>query len=285
MGNVTLGGFCSSKEQCTGSLHADVCKNKRCICKSGYISYNLTCYRGNLKINETCERNEQCTAASNSECQNGTCMCRDGHIPVNETDCKQVERNKNTEKKTVHQVQANGFGATTGGVFGGFFLGVLFSVLVAYLISKRYMANMKKRDENNVKFDRHSANLAPTTEDNRSQTAKNTEQNLQRKVVNVPPYAPSMESPTYSNVLKAKTSQMKKDDVYSHLHEKENQETENVYNHASGSSGKTMEDDYSHLNAGRGNDRVVLPEDDEYAHTEAVNNDNYFILENQSDIN
>ncbi|XP_062596057.1 uncharacterized protein LOC134257456 [Saccostrea cucullata] len=143
---------------------------------------------------------------------------------------------------------------------------------------------MQKRDEISIKFDRRSTHIAPISENNQSQSANITEQNYQRKVVNVPPYSPSMESPTYSNVKEAKTAQMEKDDVYNHLHEKEDEETENVYNHASCSSGQTTEDDYSHLNAGRSNEGVVLPEDDVYAQTEEANNDNYFILESQSEI-
>ncbi|XP_062584954.1 uncharacterized protein LOC134246581 [Saccostrea cucullata] len=212
-------------------------------------------------------------------------MCRDGHVTVNETYCKPVEINgKEPAKMFLNQEQANGIGATIGAVFGGFFLGVVLSALITYLISRRYMANIQKRDETSIKFDGHSTHIAPISESNRTQSAKTTEQTYQRKIVNVPPYSPSMESPMYSNVKEAKTSQMKEEDVYNHLHEKEHEEPENVYNHASCSSGLTTEADYGHLNAGRSNEGVVLPEDDVYAHTEAANHDNYFVLENQSQI-
>ncbi|XP_062568861.1 tenascin-like, partial [Saccostrea cucullata] len=256
-----------------------------CVCKLEYLGFGAICLEGNLKINQSCERNEQCTATQDLECQNGTCMCRDWHVPVNETYCIPVKINgKEAGKMFLNREQANGLGATIGSVFGGFFLGVVFSALIAYLISRRYKTSMPKRDETSIKFDRHSAHIAPMSESNRTQSAKNTEQTYKRKIVNVPPYSPSMESPTYSNVKEAKTSQMKEDDVYNHLHEKEDEETENVYNQASCSSGQTTEDDYGHLNAGRSNEGVVLPEDDVYAHTEAANNDNYFVLENQSQI-
>ncbi|XP_062578805.1 uncharacterized protein LOC134240738 isoform X2 [Saccostrea cucullata] len=256
-----------------------------CVCKTEYLGFGEKCLEGNLKINQTCERYEQCTAVQDLECQNGTCICRDGHVPVNETYCKPVEINENdVAKMFLNQEQANGLGATIGAVFGGFFIGVVLSALITYLISRRYMASIHKRDEISIKFDRHSAHIAPISENNPSQSAKVTEQTYQRKVVNVPPYSPSMESPTYSNVKEAKTSKMKEEDVYNHLHEKEDEKTENVYNHASCSSGQTTEDDYGHLNAGRSNEGVVLPEDDVYAHTDAANNDNYFVLENQSQI-
>ncbi|XP_061167631.1 uncharacterized protein LOC133176529 [Saccostrea echinata] len=47
-----------------------------CICKSGYIGFGKTCLKENLKLNEKCQRNEQCFMVFGSVCQNDTCSCR-----------------------------------------------------------------------------------------------------------------------------------------------------------------------------------------------------------------
>ncbi|XP_062596059.1 uncharacterized protein LOC134257460 [Saccostrea cucullata] len=79
-----------------------------CVCKSEYLGFGENCLEGNLKINQTCERNEQCNAAQNLECQNGKCTCRDMNVLVNETDCKPVEINgKAIGKMFLNQEQAS----------------------------------------------------------------------------------------------------------------------------------------------------------------------------------
>ncbi|XP_062604978.1 prion-like-(Q/N-rich) domain-bearing protein 25 [Saccostrea cucullata] len=77
-----------------------------CVCKSEYLGFGENCLKGNLAINQTCERNEQCTAVHDLECQNGTCMCRDGHVPVKETYCKPLGINgKDAAKLCLNQKQ------------------------------------------------------------------------------------------------------------------------------------------------------------------------------------
>ncbi|XP_061175893.1 uncharacterized protein LOC133184828 [Saccostrea echinata] len=201
-------------------------------------------------------------------CDNGTCVCRYGYTAVNSTYCQ----------------QGNGIGVTLGATFGGFILGVLFTVLVVYILYRRYSSDMRKREEPGVAFvgnDGCSTNSA--VEVIQGQTLKDKGRQVQRKVVNVPPYAPSVESPTYSNVQEAGKSRLKNDYVYNHLNEKEETpENNDHYDVAPGTSRLAeTESDYSHLNAGRRNDRVILSQDDEYACTEESNTDNYFTLEKQ----
>ncbi|XP_056001716.1 uncharacterized protein LOC125653146 [Ostrea edulis] len=104
-----------------------------------------------------------------------------------------------------------------------------------------------------------------------------------RKVVNVPPYACSADSPTYSNARDV-AKQPTNEDVYNHLHEKETIDCDNDYDHTTGITGHVTEDsDYSHLHSGRGNMRLNLSVDDEYANTVPGDTctDDYFTLEQQ----
>lgn len=72
--------------------------------------------------------------------------------------------------------------------------------------------------------------------------------------------------------------------MYNHLHEKETIDYDNDYDHTTGITGHVTEDsDYSHLHSGRGNMRLNLSVDDEYANTVPGDTatDDYFTLEQQ----
>jgi hypothetical protein len=73
-----------------------------------------------------------------------------------------------------------------------------------------------------------------------------------RKVVNVPPYACSTHSPTYSNVCGV-TEQPTNDDVYNHMHEKEKVDVDDDYDHAAGIACHVTEHgNFSHLQSSGG---------------------------------
>lgn len=44
--NVPVGGYCLQHKQCQGS--SGECKHRRCVCKAGYILYELKCHKGML---------------------------------------------------------------------------------------------------------------------------------------------------------------------------------------------------------------------------------------------
>lgn len=48
--NISVGGNCRQDEQCQRSEHSAVCKDERCVCKTGYILFNLKCHEGKNEI-------------------------------------------------------------------------------------------------------------------------------------------------------------------------------------------------------------------------------------------
>ena len=72
---------------------------------------------------------------------------------------------------------------------------------------------------------------------------------LKRKVVNVPPYAPSDETPENGNI--AQTSVTRTEDIYNHLNEKEELDGEDDYDHACAATGLSrggyFDSDYSSM--------------------------------------
>lgn len=48
--NISVGGYCRLDEQCQRSEHSAVCKDDRCVCKTGYILFNLKCHEGKKEI-------------------------------------------------------------------------------------------------------------------------------------------------------------------------------------------------------------------------------------------
>lgn len=47
---VPVGGYCKQNEQCHGSNNSGVCENGRCVCRDGYVLFNLECHEGKLPI-------------------------------------------------------------------------------------------------------------------------------------------------------------------------------------------------------------------------------------------
>ncbi|XP_062598948.1 protein kinase C-binding protein NELL1-like [Saccostrea cucullata] len=51
-----------------------------CTCKSGFIGFGHECLKGNLSLNESCQRTEQCSMVLGSVCQNNRCDCKSHFI-------------------------------------------------------------------------------------------------------------------------------------------------------------------------------------------------------------
>lgn len=47
---VPVGGYCKQDEQCHGSENSAVCKLGECVCRAGYVLFNLKCYEGKLNM-------------------------------------------------------------------------------------------------------------------------------------------------------------------------------------------------------------------------------------------
>lgn len=45
---VPVDGYCTKNEHCQGNEHSGVCEQGRCVCKAGYIQFNLKCYERKL---------------------------------------------------------------------------------------------------------------------------------------------------------------------------------------------------------------------------------------------
>eukprot|EP00105_Crassostrea_gigas_P028133 XP_011449685.1 PREDICTED: uncharacterized protein LOC105343881 isoform X3 [Crassostrea gigas] len=87
--NISVGGYCRLDEQCQRSEHSAVCKDDRCVCKTGYILFNLKCHEGNLALNQSCSFSEQCAGSPYTSCFGGTCSCIEGYTAENATSCDQ----------------------------------------------------------------------------------------------------------------------------------------------------------------------------------------------------
>eukprot|EP00105_Crassostrea_gigas_P028131 XP_011449683.1 PREDICTED: uncharacterized protein LOC105343881 isoform X1 [Crassostrea gigas] len=89
--NISVGGYCRLDEQCQRSEHSAVCKDDRCVCKTGYILFNLKCHEGNLALNQSCSFSEQCAGSPYTSCFGGTCSCIEGYTAENATSCDQIK--------------------------------------------------------------------------------------------------------------------------------------------------------------------------------------------------
>ncbi|XP_062570586.1 uncharacterized protein LOC134232603 isoform X3 [Saccostrea cucullata] len=235
----TINMYCSN-EYITKSLKIN--------CRTGFVN-------GNLKLNDTCHHNEQCTEIPGSVCENDTCACKPGYSPLNDSECRLLLSDGYTEASIGVQKENNAASVIVGSIFGGLILGVILTVLTVNIYQNiRY--GKTKTEEKECREIAVFNNTTYETETDASLRipAVHRTNDSERKVVNVPPFAHSVEFRTPKNVQETNKSLMANRDVnvdvYNHLHEKEDCNEEN-YDHLRGNlDHENEESDYSNLHAG-----------------------------------
>ncbi|XP_078339754.1 uncharacterized protein LOC111109898 isoform X1 [Crassostrea virginica] len=270
--NVHVGEPCVDDQQCRGTAMSGICKNSTCICAKGYFSQGQNCYKGNVSLGDACILYPQCLGSPNASCLDGICSCIEGYVPDNSSKCIQSFPVNDNEASFGDQRESNiNVGSTVGALIGGVLLGVLITTVIGFIINKRSgkNPNTRQREEPRVVFADNDAYGEAKIDRNVGNASRGNKN--KRKVVNVPPYAPSDETPEYGNV--SQTSGTRTEDIYNHLNEKEDRDGEDDYDHACVATGLSrggyFDSDYSSM-------RDV----DNGCSKSAKNvNDNYFTLE------
>nr|XP_022297305.1 uncharacterized protein LOC111106778 isoform X1 [Crassostrea virginica]XP_022297306.1 uncharacterized protein LOC111106778 isoform X1 [Crassostrea virginica]XP_022297307.1 uncharacterized protein LOC111106778 isoform X1 [Crassostrea virginica] len=272
LNNVVVGGACMYEEQCKGTEHSGVCLNRTCVCETGYISIHHKCHKGNVSLDNKCLFHAQCSGSPNASCRDGYCTCIEGYIPDESSKCF-LSRPINDQEAFIGDQRESSLGSTLGALFGGVVLGVLITTVIGFIIHKRIHQNYKRRQtqeprvvfaDNNGYGDAEIERIV----DNASRSNKPN----QRKIVNVPPYAPSSQSPEYGNISQTSRTKGANEDIYNHLNEKENPDDDDNYDHACAATGHmrgNFDSDYSSM-------RDV---DKGYSSSVAKGTDDYFTLE------
>nr|XP_022301867.1 uncharacterized protein LOC111109898 [Crassostrea virginica]XP_022301868.1 uncharacterized protein LOC111109898 [Crassostrea virginica] len=171
------------------------------------------CVKGKLMIGDSCVANEQCTwGGHHGLCRGRVCTCEEGYITAN-SGCYQGFPVNDKEASFEDQRESNvNVGSTVGALFGGVLLGVLISTVIAFIINKRNGKNLNTRqnEEPRVVFADNNAYGEAKIDRNVGNASRGNKN--KRKVVNVPPYAPSDETPEYGNI--SQTSVARTEDIY-----------------------------------------------------------------------
>ncbi|XP_062602833.1 uncharacterized protein LOC134264553 [Saccostrea cucullata] len=235
--------FCTSTKDCKNEskICSSIGQIGICTCKSEYIGFGNKCLKGSLTLNETCQRNEQCTVVLVSVCLNNTCTCKRGYPPLNSSECLLLI------KQDV---------GTVGLVFGSLFICIIL-ILIATIIYHHVRHGKTKNDAKESIEMTDFNNAAYGTNTEAPQNNPNVHCGSER---NEQPFAYSyVEIPLERNMQETKKQPMTNSDIidddYNHLNEKaedaDSDESndhvqENLY-HAVG------EGIYSILNTGRKN--------------------------------
>ncbi|XP_065925664.1 uncharacterized protein [Magallana gigas] len=240
-----VGVYCKVDEQCHGSNHSGVCQLGKCVCKDGYVLYNLECHKGNLTLNQTCSFGEQCVGSPYASCLGGICSCIEGYTAKNSTDCVQSQEITLPSSLQHHQEEAK-IGTTLGALFGGILLGVILTTAAVAIIYRRSKNHVNKREELNVTFSDNDACSSAKVAD------PNDFQNIQTKAKKreVSPYSCLEETSIHNNVYEKLGNGQTQNDVYNHLHEQGKQDGADNYDHACAASDSAHIGDpcdYSHI--------------------------------------
>ncbi|XP_061178297.1 uncharacterized protein LOC133186924 [Saccostrea echinata] len=235
-----------------------------CTCRDGFIGFGNKCLKGKLKLNETCEQNEQCSMVFGSVCQNNTCVCGGEYVSsFNESECSLPSSGGNSEASVQDQKEDTVVSVTVGSVIGGLILGIILTVLGLIIYQK--IRNWKPKAEKR-KCPKAAVfnNTTYKSESDADQNIPTVQRTNEKKVVNVPPFAHSVELSTKRTIQQGRKRTMPNNDVnndvYSHLHEKEEDpDIDENYDHANGNINRAMEEsNYSNLNTGRSNKESVV---------------------------
>nr|XP_022300517.1 uncharacterized protein LOC111108749 isoform X2 [Crassostrea virginica] len=251
--NVAVGGTCVSNKQCTGTANSGVCENGTCVCEIEYILFDQFCYEGNVPLDDPCNISFQCSRSPYTICLTGRCACIEGYKPNNSSMCiLRLPANENEAFLGNQNHKEGSLGSTLGALFGGVLLGVLITTVIGFIIYKRSQQNYKTRqtEEPTVVFADNNAYGNARIQGNADNATRNNKNN-QRQIVNVPPYAPSNESPEYGNVSQTSRTKRANEDIYNHLNEKEKPDDDDNYDHACAATGHTrgnfVDSDYSSM--------------------------------------
>nr|XP_022302766.1 uncharacterized protein LOC111110518 isoform X2 [Crassostrea virginica] len=272
--NVAVGGTCVSNKQCTGTANSGVCKNGKCVCETEYILFDQFCYEGNVPLDDPCNISFQCSRSPYTICLTGRCACIEGYKPNNSSTCiLRLPANENEAFIGNQNQKESSMGSTLGALFGGVLLGVLITTVIGFIIYKRSQQNYKTRqtEEPTVVFADNHAYGNARIQGNTDNASRNNKNN-QRKIVNVPPYAPSDESPEYGNVSQTSRTKRTNDDIYNHLNEQEKPDNDDNYDHACAATGHTRGDFDSNYSSMR-------DVDNGYGASVGKGTDDYFTLE------
>eukprot|EP00105_Crassostrea_gigas_P039433 XP_019923581.1 PREDICTED: tenascin [Crassostrea gigas] len=112
---VPVGGYCTKNEQCHGSKNSGICDHGRCVCRDGYVLFNLECHEGNLALNQSCSFSEQCAGSPYASCLRGKCSCIEGYTAEGSTYCVQRNRVLNQTCSFSEQCTGSPYASCLGG--------------------------------------------------------------------------------------------------------------------------------------------------------------------------
>ncbi|XP_062586870.1 uncharacterized protein LOC134248492 isoform X2 [Saccostrea cucullata] len=213
--------LCTSDEECRDESKSCLVRGQVgiCACKSGFIGFGNDCLKGDLSLHESCQRNEQCSMVLGSVCENNICTCREGYVSSNnDSECSFRGR---SQASVQGQKEDNAVSVTVGAVFGGLILGIVLTVLgvIIYKNIRNGKPKAGKKQDQTVAF---FNNTSYETEREAHQNHSTVQRANERKIVNVPPFAHSMDLPvtenTYTNKSSMANSHDVNNDVYNHLH-------------------------------------------------------------------
>nr|XP_034330396.1 uncharacterized protein LOC105343881 isoform X2 [Crassostrea gigas] len=283
--NISVGGYCRQDEQCQRSEHSAVCKDERCVCKTGYILFNLKCHEGNLALNQSCSLSEQCVGSPYASCLGGKCSCIEGYTAENETSCVQRNIVLNQSCSSRDQCAGSPYASCLGGICSciegytaenetscvqsqmsilpmfqhqveaniGTTLGALFGGLfLGVILTTVAVIIIYRRSETHV--NKRDELTVKFSDNDACCSAKvvdsNALQNIQTKDKKreIFPNSGSEETVIYNNVYGKPKIEQTQDDVYNHLHEQGTRDDADYYDHACDASAYTGDmGDYSHL--------------------------------------